>query len=347
MTASEPQSPPDLRLPAEWEGPAAVLMAWPHSGTDWADMLSEVTGCYVELVSAIADAGAPVIIVAPDTSEPLRLLAHVKGVRYVELPTNDTWTRDYGPITVTAGGKPRLLDFKFNGWGLKFASDRDNLVTSRLAANGILRADYDNCLRYVIEGGSIETDGQGTILTTSSCLIDPNRNGMSRREMENLLGQLLGARRVLWLDHGSLAGDDTDGHIDTLARFAAPHTILYVGCADSADEHYTDMTLMRHDLEALRSPAGQPYNLVELPLPRPIFDENGSRLPATYANYLVCNGRVIMPTYGQHDLDTLAARIISVATGMDVSAVDCRPLIRQHGSLHCATMQLPLEAINI
>ena len=334
-----------MRLPAEWEPQKAVLIAWPHAQTDWAYMLDEVEKCYVELAKNIVPF-AQLIIVAPDTSHIHDLLADCpqEKIFYIDLDTNDTWTRDYGPITtLTADGEAVINDFCFNGWGLKFAADLDNLVTRKLSFTGILPTRIVNRMSFVFEGGSIESDGCGTLLTTTRCLMSPNRNGgMSRREIGTYIKQALGARKLLWLDHGALEGDDTDSHIDTLARFAPDNTIVYVGCNDPSDPHYNELQAMKHDLRALHNADGQKFNLIELPLPNAVYDEDGNRLPATYANFLVINNAVLVPVYGQPKLDELACKILRVAfTGFEVIPVNCSALIKQHGSLHCATMQLP------
>lgn len=332
------------RLPAEWERHGAILMAWPHCHTDWAYMLDEVRQCYRNIIAEIVKE-EHVILLAPDASEVGEMPA---GVTVVEMPTNDTWTRDYGPLTAqTADGKPLILDFRFNGWGLKFAACHDNRATARLMEERIFSGDYECCEDIVLEGGSIESDGCGTILTTSCCLMAPNRNQpLTREEIQSDILRRLGARKLLWLDHGSLAGDDTDGHIDTLCRLAPHNTIIYTGCSDSNDEHYADLAAMASQLRSFSNADGEPYNLIELPLPDAIFDEDGDRLPATYANYLVLNGSVLMPTYGQPAKDKLAADTLRVAfPDREIRMIDCCALVRQHGSLHCATMQIPSEII--
>lgn len=334
----------DTRLPAEWEPCRAVLISWPHRLTDWAYMLDQVTECYVNLASAII-AHAQLIVAAPDISVPRRSLAHLPQgrIHYFETPTNDTWTRDCGPISTLTPDGVCINDFKFNGWGLKFAANLDNLLTGNMYRSGLLTGSYVNRLGFVLEGGSIESDGRGTILTTSRCLLSPNRNGdLSRSDIENHLRQWLGATHILWLDHGALDGDDTDSHIDTLARLAPHDTIIYVS-APSGDSQKPELDAMANQLAALRTTAGMPYNLLQLPLPDPIYDDDEPdfRLPATYANYLVVNDAVLMPAYGQPRNDQLAAQILKVAyPEHTIVAVDCRALIRQHGSLHCATMQL-------
>ena len=287
-------------------------------------MLDEVTTCYKDLCRAIEC-----------DDEKLLVVNHV--------PTDDTWIRDYGPITVLRNGAPVMLDFKYNAWGMKFAASNDNMVNRRLADEGKwFAACLESHQDMVLEGGSIESDGAGTIMVTSRCLLEPNRNGAwNRQRIEEELCHRLGARKVLWLDHGDVPGDDTDGHIDTLARFAPDGVILYCGCNTPEDEHYEPLMKMEEDLKQMTDAEGNPYHLIKLPLPDAMYDEI-SRLPATYANFLVMNHQVLVPVYGQPENDVKACELIGQAfPGRKIQGIDCRPLICQHGSLHCATMQLP------
>lgn len=333
-----------IRLPAEWEEQDGVLLAWPHADTDWLPLLDEAQRCFIDLIRAISRF-EQVLLVTPDASDlKSRLTAEeidCTRVRIAELPVNDTWTRDFGPITVQVNDIPVMLDFGFNGWGLKFAADLDNQVTRRLKQAGFLTPKR-NTIGLILEGGSLESDGQGTILTTSQCLLSPNRNPqLDRNDLDDALKQLLGAQRILWLEHGSLAGDDTDAHIDTLARLCPGDTIAYVSCPDPADEHYDELKLMEQELTALRTANGTPYRLLPLPWPAAQYDDEGNRLPATYANFLVINNAVLAPVYND-PADSAALAMIGLAfPGREVVAVDCSVLIRQHGSLHCVTMQLP------
>lgn len=334
------------RFLAEWEPQAAILMALPNASTDWSYMLGDVLECYGGILNALTSEGVRVILLSDSRSDAEAVLANVKHSEHVfvvEAGYNDTWTRDYGPLAVEKGGRLRALDFGFNGWGLKFAADKDNLVNLRLSEKFvILPEQYRNERDFVLEGGSVETDGRGTLLTTTRCLTSPNRNGgKSKKELNEILHERLGVSHVLWLDYGALAGDDTDSHIDTLARFAPDDTILFTGCRNVDDEHFEELLRMRAQLTLFRTPEGNPYNLVELPLPDPIYDEDGERLPATYANYLVTDTAIFMPVYGQEANDRLACQTVRIAyPDRKTVPVDCRALIRQHGSLHCATMQL-------
>ena len=330
-------------FPAEWAPQQFVQLTWPHYDTDWAYILEEVQACFVNIAREIAKRQR-LLIVAPDVEDVRRQIAgevNMDNVTLVELPSNDTWARDHGGITIFEDGKPVVLDFQFNGWGLKFPSDKDNLITERLHRGGHLFGELRNCRNFVFEGGSIESDGEGTLLTTSECLLSPNRNAtMTREEIEAYLLDTFGAKQLLWLDHGYLAGDDTDSHIDTLARLCPDNTILYVKCDDETDEHYEALLRMEEQLTTFRTLAGEPYRLIALPMARPAFEDD-ERIPATYANYLIINGAVLVPTYNT-ELDAVAlAQVQQAFPNYEIVGVDCQALIRQHGSLHCVTMQYP------
>ena len=335
-------------LPAEWYPQSAVQLTWPHEETDWAPILHEVTACYVKIATEIA-LRERLLIVAPNPQEVSQLLHEhlpqeaLANISLHEIPTNDTWARDHGFITIISSEGPRLLDFRFNGWGLKFPANLDNQICRNMMKQHILQGSYEGHLDFVLEGGSIESDGEGTILTTSQCLLAPNRNEpMGRDEIEQKILTYLRAERILWLHHGYLAGDDTDSHIDTLARLCPNNTIAYVKCTDMQDEHFSELHLMEEELCALRTREGLPYYLVPLPMAAPVYDDEGQRLPATYANFLIINGAVLMPTYGNAKLDQTATRQLQKAfPSYEIAGVDCRPLIVQHGSLHCCTMQFP------
>ncbi len=337
----------NIRLLAEWEPQAAILLALPHPSTDWNEVLEQAYDQYKRLLEALLKYDYNVILLKSeqeDITDWLNTLSCKRDKLFqVNTTYNDTWTRDYGPITIIKHGELRALDFGFNGWGLKFAADKDNLVNLKLAKKGIISPTlYRNNRDFELEGGSIETDGKGTLLTTSKCLCSPNRNGgKTKQELTDILCRRLGVSHILWLDYGALAGDDTDSHIDTLARMAPDDTILFVGCQNMEDSHFEELLKMKAQLTMFRTPEGRPYNLIELPLPDPIYDTQGQRLPATYANYLITNRHIFMPTYGQPKNDLLAAQTIKIAfPNHHIVGVDCTTLILQHGSLHCATMQL-------
>lgn len=341
----------ETRLIAEWEGCRSVLLALPESHTDWNYILDEARDQYRRIILALTSNGLHCVVLTADKVSAETLLAECDQslLTLIEMDYNDTWTRDYGPISVERGDRLRALDFGFNGWGLKFASDNDNLVNLRLKERFVIMPEtYRNERDFTLEGGSIETDGHGTLLTTSLCLCSENRNGgRDKSALNDILNDRLGVDHVLWLDYGALAGDDTDSHIDTLCRMAPDNTILFTGCRDMDDPHFEELLKMRAQLTMFRTPEGEPYNLVELPLPSPVYDENGDRLPASYANYLVTPDRIFMPTYSQPENDMLACHTVKVAfPDHEVVPVECSTLIKQHGSLHCATMQIPDNLFN-
>lgn len=342
-----PASPTSFRrLPAEWEPQSAVQLTFPHEQTDWRDVLDEVLPCFIRIAETISRFEKVLIVCRDAAALKKRLLNAVQdNLIFFECESNDTWARDHGGITVFENGKPVLLDFVFNGWGLKFPADKDNLITRRLYNRGIFQADIRHG-GIVLEGGGIESDGQGTLLTTAECMLSPNRNPhLDKTQIEEHLKSCFGLDRILWLHHGYLAGDDTDSHIDTLARFCDPGTICYVKCTDPSDEHFDALQRMETELRAFRNKVGSPYRLVPLPWPDACFDAEGHRLPATYANFLIINGAVLVPTYRvPQDTDALDV-LKNIFPGRRIIGIDCRPLILQHGSLHCVTMQYPANVI--
>ena len=366
-------------FPAEWFPQSGVQLTWPHAATDWADLLPEVDDSFIHIALEILIHNERLLIVTPEPDRikalfheriPSRFLVHVC---YFQCPTNDTWARDHAFLTLMTEAGPRLLDFRFNGWGNKFPADLDNAINACLAApsprdsaltpqhgdatftepsGSLLHGTYESHLDFVFEGGSIESDGRGTLLTTSECLLSPQRNPhLNRQQIEERLLHYFHAERVLWLDHGYLAGDDTDSHIDTLARFCPNGTIAYVQCTDPNDEHYEDLHAMEQQLQGFRlhddAAEEKGFRLIPLPMPSPIYDpDDGHRLPATYANFLVINGTVLMPTYAQPANDELArVQLQKAFPRYDIVPIDCRVLICQHGSLHCSTMQYPVGVL--
>ena len=322
------------RLPAEWEPQWGVQLTWPHADTDWAPILNDIIETYHQMAREIAKRERLIVVAPEDAARDM--------LRFV-CPTDDTWARDHGFITLTDDeGHHRLLDYRFNGWGEKFPADNDNAINRRMYEGGIVEGEYTDCLDFVLEGGSIESDGKGTIFTTTGCLMAPHRNQpLTKEEIETRLKRDLCTERIVWIDHGQLTGDDTDGHIDTLVRICPDDTLIYVGCDNPEDEQYAELQLMEEQLKTLRTLEGEPYRLLKLPMPHSIFDD-GYRLPATYANFLILNGAVLCPTYGQPDLDNEAIRIIAKAfPDREMVPIDSQVIIKQHGSIHCCTMQFP------
>jgi agmatine deiminase len=335
------------RLPAEWEPVQTVLLTWPHAHGDWGVTLREVQDNFLRMARAIyphsrlvisanegADAGSIYDLLENAECDMTRIDIYI-------VPSNDIWVRDHGPITVNLDGQPRLLDFEFNGWGDKYASNLDNQVTRRLAAQGAFAGTEIETVDFVLEGGSLDTDGLGTVLTTRQCLLSPTRNPeLDESAIETQLRKYLGIEHVLWLSHGDIVGDDTDGHIDMLARFTDPETIVYMLCEDPTDPHYAPLQAMQEELRTFRSIEGNPYRLVPLPLPSCIDNAEGERLPASYANFLILNEVVLLPVYGVPEDAEAITRLQNCFLHHEVVAIDCRALINQFGSLHCATQQI-------
>lgn len=359
-------------LPAEWHEQVAVQLTWPHADTDWAPYLEDIVRMETRMADEITKR-ENLIIVTPEKERVKEYLGtqltanQLDRIIFEEMSTNDTWARDHGAITILPSeyakeGKTILLDFCFNGWGKKFPAELDDRINWRLKVSGVffyyycinwqkngvlagdpeMECEMEEHLDFVLEGGSIESDGKGTIFTTSSCLLAPNRNQpLSREGIEDYLKRVLCAKRVIWLEHGNLIGDDTDGHIDTIVRVAPNDTLLYVKCDDYKDEQFNDFEALESQLHCLKTLDGNHYRLLPLPMPKAIYDD-GERLPATYANFLIINGAVLIPTYNQPENDAKALHVIQQAfPDREIIGIDAQVAIRQHGSLHCLTMQFP------
>lgn len=337
-------------LPPEWAPQQFIQLTWPHRHTDWHNILEEAFACYLSLAEAIASREHLLIVTtAPDKLHNLLKLQlspkALANIRLAKCKTNDTWARDHGCISVKDDEKRNvLMDFCFNGWGMKFAANYDNQINRMLYRQGIFQnRTFLNRKDFVLEGGSIESDGNGTLLTTSQCLLTPNRNDtLTQHDIEERLKREFGMKQILWLDHGNLIGDDTDGHIDTIARFCPGNTIAYCKETNPEDEQYEDLRQMEQQLKYFTNAEGEPYRLIPLPVPDPIY-HNGERLPATYANFLIMNTAVLYPTYSQTEKDREVQEILQdIFPGREIVGVECSTLIIQHGSLHCATMQFPI-----
>jgi agmatine deiminase len=335
-------------LPPEWAPQSGVMLTWPHAHGDWARRLGQVEPVF-SAIAREASRHEKVLICCYDRKHQDHVEkqlsdagADMTRVILRVVPSNDSWARDHGPLTVLCQGEPLLLDFGFNGWGGKYGYELDNQITRRLYALDTFGDAPLQTVDLILEGGSVEVDGCGTLLTTARCLLAPTRNpALSQAQLEQRLKELLGLHRILWLHHGYLAGDDTDSHIDTLARYCDCQTIAYVRCDDPADEHYAELKAMEQELKGFRAADGQPYRLVPLPWPRAKFDADGNRLPATYANFLIMNDAVLVPIYDDPADATALARLKECFPDREIVPINCLPLIHQFGSLHCVTMQLP------
>lgn len=335
------------RLPAEWENQSAVMLTWPHQATDWSARLEQVLQVFGAIGATISR--FQLLLSVCHSAQHRRRVhqtlvdagANRERLMFRVCPSDDSWARDHGPLATLESGTPVLHDFVFDGWGGKFSAEQDDGITRRLAADATFGRTEVRRHALVLEGGALETDGRGTLLATRSSVLNETRNpGLDRRDIERWLSRALGFRRYLWLDHGRVSGDDTDGHIDTLARFCDPATIAFA-TAPPGDRDHAPLTRMHRQLAGFRRADGSPYRLVPLPFAGDHRDRDGRRLPASYANFLLVNGAVLVPVYGV-DEDALATGILAeLFPGRKVVPVDCREIIRQNGSLHCVTMQFP------
>jgi len=338
----------NVRLPAEWEEQDAIMLTWPHHETAWSHCLAAIEAIFVEIAMHISQF-EHIIIVCQNNDHKKHIISllalnrnNKSRFHFYAIPSDDTWARDHGPICIFRDGDPEILDFTFNGWGGKYAAILDNRISRELHRLGAFADVPFKSLDFVLEGGSIESDGQGSLLITTQCILSKARNpGFKQQEIANLFKQELGAEHILWLHHGRLIGDDTDGHIDTLARFVDTETICYVVCTDRSDAHFDQLQKMETELKKIRTKQGRPYHLIPLPLPTAKYSTNHQRLPATYANFLIINGAVLVPTYNdKNDIPALES-IKSAFPKRKIIGINCAQIIEQNGSLHCLTMHFP------
>jgi agmatine deiminase len=328
------------RLPAEWEQQEFVQLVFPHKDTDWEPYLDEAIETFINIAKAIQKY-QKVLIVSKNLPLIKSKFIKQRNLTFVNIDSDDTWARDFGGITTMQNNEPFILDFEFNAWGKKFAYKKDNQITRKLKLKGLLKGYSHQSLKFVLEGGAIESNGDDIILTTSACLLEKNRNPrLTQKQIEKHLMSFLGAKKVLWLDYGYLAGDDTDSHIDTLARFVSKDTIVYQSCDDKNDEHFEELAKMEKQLKSFKNLSGKPFKLIALPWISAKYDEDG-RLPATYANFLIINKAVLVPTYNDTNDEKALSIFKELFPKRDVIGIDCSVLIKQHGSLHCVTMQYP------
>jgi agmatine/peptidylarginine deiminase len=337
----------EARLPAEWEPQAGVMLTWPHAGTDWSETLDQTLPVFAQIGKAIAEDEILLNICrdAAHETQVRQLLgdigAQTRNLRFAQSPSNDTWARDHAAITTLSDGEPILNDFVFDGWGKKYPASLDSAINRHIHRQGVFGSEQMVSHPLVLEGGAIETDGQGTLLATRSSVLDRVRNPeLDAEEIEQLLREILGIKRFLWLDHGELSGDDTDAHIDILARFTDPHTIVYCA-APERDADHASLHAMYQQLRNFEDPAGRPYRLHALPFPGVLRDADGRRLSAGYANFLITNRSVLLPVFGV-PADLQAEKLLADCfPGRRIVPIDCRAIIEQNGSLHCLTMQFP------
>jgi agmatine deiminase len=333
-------------MPAEWEPQEAVWLSWPHKRSTWPGHFRPIPAKFAEIVAQISRFEKVRINCAAALQPRAKRLcasagADLKRVAFFNHPTNDAWCRDHGPIFVKhkRTGEVALTDWDYNAWGGKYPPfDRDNAIPPRIArALGLRHFEK----KMVLEGGSIDVNGAGLLLTTEACLLNPNRNpSLSRAEIERALCEMLGVQTILWLGDG-IVGDDTDGHVDDLSRFFATDGIVTAVERNQRDVNYPMLADNLARLRALRTPAGRKFRIVELPMPAPLFCE-GVRLPASYANFLVINGAVLMPTFRQPRRDREAAEVLAACfPDREIFLIDCVELVWGLGTLHCLSQQQP------
>ena len=317
------------RLIGEFEEQSYTQIIFPHQNTDWIEYLKEAQECFVNIINAIRKFQT-CLLVCYDVEEVQKHFQNTTNLIFKEYLSDDTWARDCSAISIENNKQVELLDFTFNAWGGKFEALKDNAMTSFLTPQA-------KKIDFILEGGAIDSNGKNILLTTKHCMLNPNRNPtLTQEQITQKLQHFFGVKEVLYLQHGYLAGDDTDSHIDTLARFGDAKSILYVQCKDTQDEHFKELSLMEKELKHL----AKRYQLELIPLPMcDALYYDGERLPATYANFLFVNGGVLVPTYGVKQ-DSIALDIFKKTFPQrKIIAVDCSVLLRQHGSLHCVTMQ--------
>jgi agmatine/peptidylarginine deiminase len=318
------------RLFAEWEKQEALLFVLPHENTDWSRYLDDILRSYRRFILAVSKFQKCFVLCA-DIKKAQTVLKDIDNVTFFEVPTNDTWIRDFGVIDVQSGDKIISYDFTFNAWGGKFDASLDNAVNKTLYENREFQGKLLS-VPLVLEGGSIDSNGEGVMLTTEKCLLEKHRNPhLTHAKIDKKLKELFGLKKIIWLKNGYLKGDDTDSHVDTLARFITSDTIAYTTCEDEKDEHYIELKKMEEELKSTG------FNLLSLPLPKPIF-YGGHRLPATYANFVFVNGALIVPTYNDKNDNIVLNRLKDALPNREIIGVDASVFIREHGSLHCATI---------
>jgi agmatine/peptidylarginine deiminase len=315
-------------LIAEWEEQSFIQFAMPHKNSDWKPYLKDAIKTFSIIINRITKTQK--VIVLYSNRKDLKYLKNNSNLILKKMATNDTWCRDFGAISIKNGDDIQLLDFGFNGWGLKYSSNFDNKTTKQIGFKNQI------CTKnLILEGGSIDFNGVDTLLTTSACLLESNRNPQySKNKIEHILKYELGIKNIIWLNRGFLEGDDTDSHIDMLARFVSNDTIVYQSCDDKRDIHYKELKLMEKELKKTN------FKLIKLPWIKPIYFDK-ERLPASYANFLITNKNVIVPLYRDKN-DKKALKIFNrIFPTRKVIGVDATTLIKQHGSIHCITMNYP------
>ena len=315
-------------LIAEFEQQSYTQIIFPHAKTDWIDYMQDAQNTFINIINAIRTYQM-CKVVCHDIAQVKKHFKDEKNLLFVAYETDDTWARDCSALSVMRNEETQLLDFTFNAWGGKFEASKDNAMTKFLTPNA-------RSLDFVLEGGAVESNGAGIILSTSTCLLNKNRNPkLNKKQITNKLKDYLQADTILYLNHGYLEGDDTDSHIDTLARFINKDTIMYVQCLDKDDVHYEALSFMEKELQIISK--AHNFKLIPLPMAEAVYFK-GERLPATYANFLFINGALLLPIYGTKTDEKVISIFKKNFPNRKIVLIECQVLLRQHGSLHCVSM---------
>lgn len=338
------------RFPAEWEKQAALILAMPHSGTHWCKYLKKSQDKITEIALQVARF-QPVIVMYKNNAD-IKNLVQKNNIFPIKITLNDTWCRDFMPLSLVNRDSKKiiLLNFIFNGWGLKYSANLDNQASKLLFSSGIFSHIFPNVPQkniilksknFILEGGSIDINGNSIALSTTKCLLEENRNVLSLEKIENKLKKYLKLKKILWLKNGVIKGDDTDSHIDNLARFIDKNTICYLKCYDKKNRHFRELSLMEEELKAFKNLNGKPFSLIPLPMPQKAVIYNKMELPASYVNFLFINNALLVPVFGDKN-DGMAINILQNALkDREIIPIDSRILIRQGGGIHCLSMQIP------
>lgn len=312
-----------IRVPAEWEEQKSIMVVFPTNQKDWQHSINDIQKSYTEFINVLRKFQKCIVICNnPDVLD--KYFDSFENMEIKQIETNDTWIRDFGPINVFIDGYLKSYNFKFNAWGGKFESTKDNSFNQTLLKKDLLNIDF------ILEDGSIDCNGNGAMLSTARCIFNNNRNSTCKeQDIKDKIIKLFGLKKLIVLQNGALIGDDTDSHIDTLARFIDKETIAYIKCYDKNDIHFEELNKMEVELKKTN------FKLIALPLPSPKLFEN-SRLPATYLNFVFINGALIVPTYNDVN-DKKAIKILkSRVKNREIIGIDASIFIREHGSLHCS-----------
>jgi agmatine deiminase len=329
-----------FRMPAQWEPHAATWMGWPADDVEWRGQLEAVRVEFAALVSTISRF-EPVKLLVRDEQTERDARSRLEGANVVfyRFAHNDVWFRDCAPIFVSRGGELAATDWDFNGWGEKFAHSLDDQIPSFVSSKLGVKLFKPG---IVMEGGSLDVNGTGLVMTTAQCLLNKNRNpNRTAQEIENLVLENLGLEKMLWLGDG-LEGDHTDGHVDTITRFLNPWTIVTHVCEDENDTNFAPMQKNLETIRTWRDDSDEPFEVVPLPLPKNRLEFEGDRLPPTYANFYFCNGALIVPTYGDPNDDRALEILRAYFPDREVIGLSGRALITGGGSFNCVTQQQPV-----